>query len=74
MQDIILLTLTSALDSLRPQPCDNGSSLCKPPSKLQYAILYVSLALACIGSGGTRFTIATMGANQFNNPEDQGIF
>ncbi|KAK4606233.1 hypothetical protein RGQ29_000485 [Quercus rubra] len=71
---IILLTLTSALDSLRPQPCDNGSSLCTPPSKLQYAILYTSLALACIGSGGTRFTIATMGANQFNNPKDQGIF
>ena len=74
MQGIILLTLTSALDSLRPQPCDNGSSLCTPPSKLQYAILYTSLALACIGSGGTRFTIATMGANQFNNPKDQGIF
>ncbi|XP_030968294.1 protein NRT1/ PTR FAMILY 2.3-like [Quercus lobata] len=71
---IILLTLTSALDSLRPQPCDNGSSLCTPPSKLQYAILYTSLALACIGSGGTRFTVATMGANQFNKPKDQGIF
>ncbi|XP_050292154.1 protein NRT1/ PTR FAMILY 2.6-like [Quercus robur] len=71
---IVLLTLTSALDSLRPQPCDNGSSLCTPPSKLQYAILYTSLALACIGSGGTRFTIATMGANQFNKPKDQGIF
>ncbi|KAL4610296.1 hypothetical protein ACB092_08G041000 [Castanea dentata] len=71
---IALLTLTSALDSLKPQPCDNGSSLCTPPSKLQYAILYTSLALACIGSGGTRFTIATMGANQFNNPKAQGIF
>ncbi|KAK7840110.1 protein nrt1/ ptr family 2.3, partial [Quercus suber] len=55
-------------------PCDNGSSLCTPLSKLQYAILYTSLALACIGYGGTRFTIATMGANQFNNPKDQGIF
>ncbi|KAM4083101.1 hypothetical protein ACB094_08G031700 [Castanea mollissima] len=70
---IILLTLTATLDHLRPQPCDNGSSLCTPPSKLQYTILYTSLALACIGSGRTRFTIATMGANQFNNPKDQGI-
>nr|POE54661.1 protein nrt1/ ptr family 2.3 [Quercus suber] len=73
-QGIILLTLTATLDHLRPQPCDNGSSLCTPLSKLQYAILYTSLALACIGYGGTRFTIATMGANQFNNPKDQGIF
>ncbi|KAM3739566.1 hypothetical protein ACB098_08G032600 [Castanea mollissima] len=60
---IILLTLTATLDHLRPQPCDNGSSLCTPPSKLQYTILYTS----------TRFTVATMGANQFNNPKDQGI-
>ncbi|XP_075636294.1 protein NRT1/ PTR FAMILY 2.3-like [Castanea sativa] len=74
MLGIILLTLTATLDPLTPQPCDNGSSLCIPPSKLQYVVLYTSLALSCIGSGGTRFTMATMGANQFNNPKDQGIF
>ena len=74
LQGIILLTLTTTLDPLRPQPCDNGSSLCTPPSKLQYAVLYTGLALACIGSGGTRFTLATMGANQFDKPKDQGIF
>ena len=74
LQGIILLTLIATLDSLRPKPCDNGSSLCIPPSKLQYGVLYTSLALSCIGSGGTRFTIATMGANQFNNHKDQGIF
>ena len=62
LQGIILLTLIATLDSLRPKPCDNGSSLCIPPSKLQYGVLYTSLALSCIGSGGTRFTIATMGA------------
>ena len=74
LQGIILLTLIATLDSLRPKPCDNGSSLCIPPSKLQYGVLYTSLALSCIGSGGTRFTIATMGENQFNNHKDQGIF
>ncbi|GMY10679.1 protein NRT1/ PTR FAMILY 2.6-like [Fagus crenata] len=71
---IILLTLTTILDPLRPHPCDNGSSLCTPPSTVQYAVLYTGLALACIGSGGTRFTLATMGANQFDKPKDQGIF
>uniref|UniRef100_A0A2N9IT34 Uncharacterized protein n=2 Tax=Fagus sylvatica TaxID=28930 RepID=A0A2N9IT34_FAGSY len=71
---IVLLTLTTTLDPLRPHPCDNGSSLCTPPSTVQYAVLYTGLALACIGSGGTRFTLATMGANQFDKPKDQGIF
>ncbi|KAG6681688.1 hypothetical protein I3842_13G104400 [Carya illinoinensis] len=71
---IVLLALTATLDSLRPQPCDDGSRLCTPPSKLQYAVLYTALALACIGCGGSRFTLATMGANQFDKPKDQGIF
>uniref|UniRef100_A0A2N9HZZ7 xylose isomerase n=1 Tax=Fagus sylvatica TaxID=28930 RepID=A0A2N9HZZ7_FAGSY len=48
---IVLLTLTTTLDPLRPHPCDNGSSLCTPPSTVQYAVLYTGLALACIGSG-----------------------
>jgi peptide/histidine transporter 3/4 len=75
LQGIIVLTLTATLDTLRPQPCDsNGSSICAPPSSVQYAVLYTGLALACIGSGGTRFTLATMGANQFDNPKHQGIF
>ncbi|KAE8038919.1 hypothetical protein FH972_011384 [Carpinus fangiana] len=72
---IILLGLTATLDPLRPQPCDiNGSSICTPPSGVQYAVLYAGLALSCIGSGGTRFTLATMGANQFDNPKDQAVF
>uniref|UniRef100_A0A2N9FRR9 Uncharacterized protein n=1 Tax=Fagus sylvatica TaxID=28930 RepID=A0A2N9FRR9_FAGSY len=51
VEGIVLLTLTTTLDPLRPHPCDNGSSLCTPPSTVQYAVLYTGLALACIGSG-----------------------
>ncbi|KAB1226109.1 Protein NRT1/ PTR FAMILY 2.7 [Morella rubra] len=50
---IILLVLTATLDPLTPQPCGSGSSLCTPPSKVQYAVLYIGLALASIGSGGS---------------------
>ena len=74
MQGIILITLTVILDPLRPQSCNNGSSLCKPPSNVQYAVLYAGLAMASFGLGGTRFTIATMGANQFDKPKDREIF
>ncbi|XP_043701386.1 protein NRT1/ PTR FAMILY 2.7-like [Telopea speciosissima] len=64
---IILLTLTAMLDSLRPS---HGET----PSRLQLGVLYSALTLTSIGLGGTRFTIATMGADQLIKPKDQGVF
>ncbi|XWS28448.1 hypothetical protein CRYUN_Cryun25bG0069900 [Craigia yunnanensis] len=71
---IIIIALTAILDPLWPQPCQNGSSMCPMPSKVQFSVLYSGIALACIGVAGTRFTIAAMGANQFDNSKDQRIF
>ncbi|KAG7564596.1 MFS transporter superfamily [Arabidopsis suecica] len=71
---ILLLTLITSLDYLRPPPCQTGSSLCQSPSKLQLGILYAALALVIIGSAGTRFTLASAGANQYEKPKDQGRF
>ncbi|ESR37910.1 hypothetical protein CICLE_v10030110mg, partial [Citrus x clementina] len=59
----ILLASTATFDSLRPQRCDVGLSLCKAPSNLQFAVLYAGIALACLGL-----------ANQFEIPQHQGIF
>ncbi|KAK6935982.1 Proton-dependent oligopeptide transporter family [Dillenia turbinata] len=70
----LLITLTAALKSLRPPPCANGSASCTGPSKIQYAVLFMGIVLAVTGVGGTRFTIATMGADQFDEPRDQEIF
>ncbi|EOY18516.1 Nitrate excretion transporter1, putative [Theobroma cacao] len=71
---MILLTLTATIHSLKPLPCAMGAFKCPTPSKLQFAVLYIALALASLGVGGTRFTIATMGDDQFDNAKDQGIF
>ncbi|KDP44131.1 hypothetical protein JCGZ_05598 [Jatropha curcas] len=72
---IVLLALTATLDSLRPKPCGvEEPSLCQTPSKLQYTVLYGAFALGSLGLGGTRFTIATMGANQFDKQEDKSSF
>ncbi|OMO77207.1 Proton-dependent oligopeptide transporter family [Corchorus olitorius] len=71
---IILLSLTAMLEPLRPAPCQNGSSMCPIPSKVQFSVLYSGIALASIGVAGTRFTIAAMGANQFEESKDQRIF
>ncbi|KAJ0020345.1 hypothetical protein Pint_32249 [Pistacia integerrima] len=71
---ITILALTASLDSLRPQPCEMGSSLCKKPTNLQLAVLNSGIALATLGMGGTRFTSATMGANQFDKPQHRVTF
>ncbi|KAL0436488.1 UNVERIFIED_CONTAM: protein NRT1/ PTR FAMILY 2.6 [Sesamum radiatum] len=70
----LLLVLTAAISHLRPPSCEDGSNACRYPSHLQFAVLYLGLALASLGNAGTRFTIAPMGADQFNNPKSQGIF
>ncbi|XP_022156163.1 protein NRT1/ PTR FAMILY 2.7-like [Momordica charantia] len=65
---IISLTLTATINSLRPQGDDHS------PSKLQYAILSLGIILASIGVGGTRYTLATVGANQYDVVKDQNVF
>lgn len=74
MQGVILITLTATLHSLRPMPCPSGSESCQSPSTAQYAVLYSAIVLITIGVGGTRFNIATMGANQFQKAKDQDSF
>ncbi|XVF46402.1 hypothetical protein PTKIN_Ptkin03bG0023900 [Pterospermum kingtungense] len=71
---MVVLTLTATLSRLRPQHCETGSNLCHGPSKLQFAVLYTGITLASIGLGVVRFTLATLGANQFDKPKDQAIF
>ncbi|KAH6765596.1 hypothetical protein C2S52_016579 [Perilla frutescens var. hirtella] len=71
----ILLVLTVTVDSLRPPACDySGSNSCPTPSMTQYAVLYSALALVSIGVGGTRFTLATMGANQLTKLSQQSSY
>ncbi|CAA7038209.1 unnamed protein product [Microthlaspi erraticum] len=71
---ILLLTLIASLDYLRPRPCATGSILCQSPSKLQLGVLYAALALVTAGAGGTRYTLASAGANQYEKRKDQGSF
>ncbi|RWR76910.1 Proton-dependent oligopeptide transporter family [Cinnamomum micranthum f. kanehirae] len=70
----VLLTLIAALPSLRSPTCINGSSTCEPPPKSHFMALYAGIALVTIGIGGTRFNIASMGANQFQKLKDRDSF
>ncbi|XP_050222578.1 protein NRT1/ PTR FAMILY 2.7 [Mercurialis annua] len=71
---LVLVVLTAIFRTLRPTPCQVESTLCQAPSGFQYTILYGSLILTSIGFGGTRYTLTTMGANQFNKPEDRNTY
>ncbi|KAI3957006.1 hypothetical protein MKW92_043045 [Papaver armeniacum] len=79
LMGLILFMFTVTVPSLRPQQCAanaTGSSagMCEAASTLQLAVLYTSITLSALGLGGSRFTVATMGADQFEKPKDQECF
>jgi peptide/histidine transporter 3/4 len=68
----VLFTLTAALPSLLPPPCQRGAggggataTSCEPPNAAQSAVLYAALCLLAAGNGGTRYNMAALGADQF---------
>ncbi|XP_052157378.1 protein NRT1/ PTR FAMILY 2.3-like [Oryza glaberrima] len=68
----VLFTLTAALPSLLPPPCQRGAggggataTSCEPPNAAQSAVLYTALCLLAAGNGGTRYNMAALGADQF---------
>ena len=63
-QGLISLTLSATLPHLRPPQCE-GNQVCIEANGRQYAVLYLSLLLAALGSGGIRPCVVAFGADQF---------
>ena len=65
------LTLSAILPQLRPPPC-KGEQVCQQATAGQLAILYGSLLLGALGSGGIRPCVVAFGADQFDesNPKE----
>ncbi|XVF86016.1 hypothetical protein PTKIN_Ptkin17bG0167000 [Pterospermum kingtungense] len=61
---MISLTLSATLPHLRPPQCV-GNQVCVEADGKQMAVLYLSLLLAALGSGGIRPCVAAFGADQF---------
>lgn len=61
---MISLTLSAVLPNLRPPPCKNDK-ICKAADSGQLAVLYISLLLTALGSGGIRPCVVSFGADQF---------
>ncbi|XP_045808959.1 protein NRT1/ PTR FAMILY 5.2-like isoform X1 [Trifolium pratense] len=63
-----LLTLSVSLPSLKPPEChEMDVTNCKEASTLQLVVLYVSLYIIAVGTGGTKPNISTIGADQFDD-------
>ncbi|KAK4715392.1 hypothetical protein R3W88_013730 [Solanum pinnatisectum] len=69
---MIILTLSAILPQLRPPSCKDDE-YCKEANSSQLAILYVSLLLTALGSGGIRPCVVAFGADQFdeNDPNQK---
>ncbi|KAL6620248.1 hypothetical protein ACP70R_035387 [Stipagrostis hirtigluma subsp. patula] len=64
------LVLSALAPALRPAPCGAGATVAPPPSCQranggQLAMLYMSLLLTALGSGGIRPCVVAFGADQF---------
>lgn len=66
-----LLTISAILPQLRPPPCKMGPAdrICEEANSGQVAILYASLLLTALGSGGIRPCVVAFGADQFDEAE-----
>ncbi|CAA6661862.1 unnamed protein product [Spirodela intermedia] len=73
-QGMARFTSTATAGALRPPPCQGDPRRMQRALGGQNALLYTSVTLLCMGAGGTRFNMATMGANQFDRPADQSTF
>ncbi|KAK6788660.1 hypothetical protein RDI58_012458 [Solanum bulbocastanum] len=69
---MIILTLSAIIPQLRPPSCKDDE-YCKEANSSQLAILYVSLLLTALGSGGIRPCVVAFGADQFdeNDPNQK---
>ncbi|KAJ0763759.1 putative proton-dependent oligopeptide transporter family, MFS transporter superfamily [Helianthus annuus] len=67
---MVSLTLSAILPKLRPPPCQNGQ-VCQEADNGQLAILYISLLLTAIGSGGIRPCVVAFGADQFDETDEK---
>ncbi|KAI3733982.1 hypothetical protein L6452_13441 [Arctium lappa] len=67
---MVSLTTSAILPKLRPPPCQNGQ-ICQEADTGQLAILYISLLLTAIGSGGIRPCVVAFGADQFDETDEK---
>ncbi|KAL6130419.1 hypothetical protein ACLB2K_068798 [Fragaria x ananassa] len=68
---LTLLSLTTYLFLLKPKGCGDEKSPCGEHSNFEFAFFYLSIYLIALGNGGYQPTIATFGADQFDEDDPE---
>lgn len=68
MQGMVTLIFSAVMPKLRPPPC-SGTQVCEEAAQWQLSILYASLLLTAMGSGGIRPCVVAFGADQFDETD-----
>ncbi|XP_021892802.1 protein NRT1/ PTR FAMILY 8.1-like [Carica papaya] len=66
---MVLLTLSAAIDALRPPPCT--AKPCTEITSGQRGFLFLSLGLVAIGTGGIKPCVSSFGADQFDEADEK---
>ncbi|KDP25643.1 hypothetical protein JCGZ_20799 [Jatropha curcas] len=65
---ITILTISTALPSLRPPKCENNTG-CIPASGKQLTILYLALYMYALGTGGIKSSVSGFASDQFDETD-----
>ncbi|OMO90130.1 Proton-dependent oligopeptide transporter family [Corchorus olitorius] len=66
---LVLLSVSSSLFLLKPSGCGDEETPCGSHSSFQIVFFYFSIYLVALGNGGYQPTIATFGADQFDEED-----
>ncbi|OAY56720.2 protein NRT1/ PTR FAMILY 6.3 [Manihot esculenta] len=65
---ITVLTISTALPSLRPPKCVNDTG-CIPANSKQLTVLYLALYMYALGTGGLKSSVSGFGSDQFDETD-----
>ncbi|KAK7388703.1 hypothetical protein VNO78_23530 [Psophocarpus tetragonolobus] len=67
----VTLAISTKLPQLRPPPCHANSDSCKQANGFQMGILYLSLYLIALGTGGLKSSVSGFGSDQFDEKDEK---
>ncbi|GER25044.1 major facilitator superfamily protein [Striga asiatica] len=66
---LVLVSISSWFFLIKPKGCGDGKHDCNPTTSLGTALFYLAIYLVAFGYGGHQPTIATLGADQFDESD-----
>lgn len=66
-----MLAITTRLPQLRPPSCKDHAMNCKQANEFQMGLLYLSLYLIALGTGGLKSSVSGFGTDQFDEKDEK---